>query len=297
MAIQPGKPELESLRRLLELARIEDLGSGDITSAMLPAGAAARAHFVARQELVFCGGPLLEHIAAAYDGGIATRLLADEGRHAAAGDVLADWVGPAGAILSAERVALNFLQRLSGVATATAAYVAAVAGTKAKIYDTRKTTPGWRLLEKYAVRVGGGSNHRMGLYDAVLIKDNHLAIMARAKGADALTAAARQLDKVRSQLPAGGFVELEVDSLGQLPAALKLNVDVIMLDNMSADELAEAAGIRDRAARGGIELEASGGITLANVRAVAEAGVDRIAVGALTHSAPAADIALDVAGD
>jgi len=297
MATQPAKAELESFRRLLELARAEDLGGGDITAAMLVAGATARGRFVARQELVFCGGPLLEPIAAAYDGGIVTKLLADDGRRVAAGDVLAEWSGPAGAILSAERVALNFLQRLSGVATATAAYVAAVAGTKAKIYDTRKTTPGWRLLEKYAVRVGGGSNHRMGLYDAVLIKDNHLAIMAGAKEPDAIAALAGQIDKVRSRLPAGGFVELEVDSLEQLPAALKLNVDVVMLDNMSAAELAEAAGIRDGAAKRDIKLEASGGITLANVRAVAEAGVDRIAIGALTHSAAAADIALDMTGN
>jgi len=209
--------------------------------------------------------------------------------------VLAEWVGKARSVLAAERVALNFLQRLSGIATLTGEYVEAVAGTGAEIFDTRKTTPGWRALEKYAVRAGGGRNHRMGLYDAVLVKDNHMAVLAKSGRADAIAALADELAAARERLGGGGFVELEVNTLEELAAALKLPVDVIMLDNMPAGDLREAVEMRDKAKlRGNVALEASGGITLGNVRAVAETGVERIAVGALTHSAPAADIALDV---
>jgi len=298
MGIQPTKRERENLWEVLELAREEDLGSGDVTSAILPGDLHARARFVPRQALVFCGGALLEPIAVKYDGGIRTALRAEEGRPVAAGEVAAEWDGPARGILSAERVALNFLQRLSGIATTTRAYVEAVAGTGAKIYDTRKTIPGWRELEKYAVRVGGGLNHRMGLYDAVLVKDNHLAIMARAEGMDPLTATGRELERVRPYLPQGAFVELEVDDLEQFRRALDLDVDIILLDNMPLESLAEAVRLRDEAgAAGRVELEASGGITLENVRSVAATGVERIAIGALTHSAEAADIALDIEVD
>jgi len=269
--IQPNIRERENLWQILELARREDLGSGDVTSSILPANLHARARFVARQPMVFCGGSMLEAVAVRYDGGIRTKLLVEEGMRGAPGAALAEWDGPARGILAAERVALNFLQRLSGVATTTREYVDAVKGTTAKIYDTRKTTPGWRELEKYAVRVGGGLNHRKGLYDAVLVKDNHLAIMA---------------------------TELEVDTLEQFTHALTLGVDIILLDNMTAGQVAEAVRMRDQAgAKGRIEVEASGGITLANVRAVAEAGVERIAVGALTHSAGAVDISLDIEVD
>ena len=293
--VTPTLQERQNLWRILELARDEDLGSGDVTSAILPAELRAVGRFVARQPLVFCGGAMLEAIAVRYDGAIQTTLHCPEGQRVEAGAVLAEWAGPARGILSAERVALNFLQRLSGVATATRQYVEAVAGTGAAIYDTRKTTPGWRDLEKYAVRVGGGLNHRRGLYDAVLVKDNHLAIMARAEGRDALTAAGRALERIRPYLPEGAFIELEVDTLDQFRRALELGVDIILLDNMTVEELAEAVRIRDAAgARRRVELEASGGITLANVRAVAESGVERIAVGALTHSARAVDISLEV---
>ncbi|KPK86295.1 MAG: hypothetical protein AMJ81_01565 [Phycisphaerae bacterium SM23_33] len=298
MKIQPNIRERENLWQILELARREDLGSGDVTSSILPANLHARARFVARQPMVFCGGSMLEAVAVRYDGGIRTKLLVEEGMRGAPGAALAEWDGPARGILAAERVALNFLQRLSGVATTTREYVDAVKGTTAKIYDTRKTTPGWRELEKYAVRVGGGLNHRKGLYDAVLVKDNHLAIMATAEGRDPLTATARELDRIRPYLPAGAFVELEVDTLEQFTHALTLGVDIILLDNMTAGQVAEAVRMRDQAgAKGRIEVEASGGITLANVRAVAEAGVERIAVGALTHSAGAVDISLDIEVD
>ncbi len=295
MPIQPNKRERENLWRILELARDEDLGSGDVTSSILPGGLHATARFVARHGMCFCGGTTLEPIAISYDGSIRTEVLVEEGKQVAAGEALAKWDGPAAGILAAERVALNFLQRLTGVATTTREFVAAVAGTGAAIYDTRKTTPGWRELEKYAVRVGGGFNHRKGLYDAVLVKDNHLAIMARAEGQDPLTATARELERIRPYLPDGSFVELEVDSLDQFARALELDVDIILLDNMTVEQLARAVAMRDQARLSGrIELEASGGITLDNVRAVAQAGVERIAVGALTHSAGAADISLDI---
>ena len=295
MAVKPGKRERENLWQILELARREDLGGGDVTSAILPADLHATGKFVARQPMVLCGGALLEPIAIKYDGAIRTKLHVPDGAHLQAGQVLAEWDGPARGIMSAERVALNFLQRLSGVATTTREYVDAIQGTAAGIYDTRKTTPGWRELEKYAVRAGGGFSHRKGLYDAVLVKDNHLAIMARAEGQDPLTATARELERIRPYLPQGAFVELEVDSLEQFARALDLTVDIILLDNMSIEQLAQAVATRDRTgAKGRIELEASGGITLENVGAVARTGVDRISVGALTHSAGAVDIALDI---
>jgi len=292
---QPDRAVLGNLAVLLEMARRADLGGGDVTDVVVPADAVVRGRFVAREPLVACGVAMLDAIAAAYDAGIATAPLADEGTRVAAGEALAEWTGPARSVLAAERVALNFLQRLCGVATLTASYVEAVAGTAARIYDTRKTIPGWRQLDKYAVRAGGGCNHRMGLYDAVLVKDNHLAILAASGVDEPLAEAARRLAGVRDHLPAGGFVEVEVDGLDQLGRALTLDVDVILLDNMAPDVLREAAAMRDAAgAAGRIELEASGGITLANVRAAAEAGVERISVGALTHSAPAVDIALDI---
>ena len=294
-SIEPTEPERRCLQRLLEIARAEDLGSGDVTSRILPDAAAARGRFVARETLVLAGGALLPDMAAAYDANIATTIHLPDGSSVRADDTLAEWTGPAVAILAAERVALNFLQRLSGIATATRAYVDAVGGTNARIYDTRKTTPGWRELAKYAVRAGGGSNHRMGLYDAVLVKDNHLAILAVAGADDPLAEVGRQIERLRGELPTGGFIEVEVDTLDQLRRALDLNVDIILLDNMSPAEMSEAVGLRNAAgAAGRIDLEASGGVTLESVRAVAETGVDRIAVGALTHSATAVDIALDI---
>jgi nicotinate-nucleotide pyrophosphorylase (carboxylating) len=238
---------------------------------------------------------MLGEIAAGYSPEISTEVLLADGECVEAGQAIAAWAGPAGDVLAAERVALNFLQRLSGIATLTRTYVDAVAGTSAKIYDTRKTTPGWRALEKYAVRAGGGMNHRMGLYDAVLIKDNHIAAMTLAGEADAIDALGDKLAAARAKLPAGGFVEMEVDTLTQLDAALKLAVDVVLLDNMSPTELAEAVARRDAAGLAGkVALEASGGVTLDSVRAVAAAGVERIAIGAITHSATAVDIGLDI---
>ena len=294
--VVPDTHILENLRQLLVLARAEDLGGGDLTGDILPEGVQAKAWFCARERLVVCGVAMLPAIAVAYDREIHTRVIVPEGRAVMPSEVLAEWAGPARNILAAERVALNFLQRLSGVATTTARYVAAVAGTGAKIYDTRKTTPGWRDLEKYAVRVGGGQNHRRGLYDAVMIKDNHLAVLARAGQGDPIGTLTARLEGLRQGPVKPEFVELEVDNLGQFAAALKVaGIDIILLDNMKPDQLREAvcmrreAGLNER-----LKLEASGGITLANLREVALTGVERIAVGALTHSAGAVDIGLDI---
>jgi nicotinate-nucleotide pyrophosphorylase (carboxylating) len=284
--------------QLLNLAREEDLGEGDVTSAMLPPHVMAHGHFVARQGMVVCGAALLEAIALGYDGHLRTTPLVQEGQSVEAGTTLAEWEGPARAMMAAERVALNFLQRLSGVASTTRRFVDAVAGTGAEIYDTRKTTPGWRGLEKYAVRVGGGRNHRRGLYDAVLVKDNHLAVLAKAEGREPLEAIGEELERIRPYLGERAFIELEVDSLEQFEVALTLPVDIILLDNMSLDQLRHAVTRRNQAGLSGrVELEASGGITLANVRQVAQTGVERIAVGALTHSAGAVDISLDIQVD
>jgi nicotinate-nucleotide pyrophosphorylase (carboxylating) len=193
--------------------------------------------------------------------------------------------GPMASILVGERTALNFLQHLSGIATQTRRYVDAIAGLPCRILDTRKTTPGWRLLEKYAVRCGGGHNHRLGLYDGILIKDNHLAALGgELSRVPALLAAQRAGDSIP--------VEIEVETLNQLDEALAYGPDIILLDNMTLDQLREAVGRRNGVAPN-VLLEASGGVNLTTVRAIAETGVDRISVGALTHSAPALDIALD----
>ncbi len=285
--------ERSSLHTLVELAREEDLGTGDLTGRLLAADLRARARFIARQDLVFCGGGMMVSVARAYDELIEMILWTEEGQAVSQGTVLAEWFGPAWAIMAAERVALNFLQRLSGVATLTRKYVEAVAGTNAKICDTRKTTPGWRELEKYAVRVGGGTNHRRGLYDAVMVKDNHLAAMAHSSEPMGLADLAGPLEVLRRDLPHDGFIEIEVDTLEQLDTALQLPCDIILLDNMTPDQLIQAVARRDAQAPS-IQLEASGGVTLETVAAIAATGVERISVGALTHSAPAVDIALDI---
>lgn len=271
--------------RLVRLALEEDLAWGDVTTeAVVPAGTAARGVLVARQEGVIAG---LEVAALAFEM-VDPRLVlahrAADGDRVTAGTELLIVEGAAASILAAERVALNFLQRLSGIATLTARYVAAVAGTSARIVDTRKTTPGLRVLEKYAVRCGGGRNHRFSLGDAVLVKDNHRAAITASGGtlAEAVRAA-------RLALPHVTIVQVELDSLEELDAVLSAGADAVLLDNMSPGQLAAAVG--ENAGRG--IIEASGGVNLNTVRAVAESGVDIISVGALTHSAPAFDAAVD----
>lgn len=262
----------------------------DLTSMLtIPGHARGSARFVARSPGVIAGLPVLQ--AAARRFGLANwfePLLVD-GDHVPAGGTVAEIAGEMRGLLRFERTALNFLQRLSGIATLTARFVEAVLGTRAVILDTRKTTPGWRALEKYAVRCGGGQNHRFGLHDAVLIKDNHLAWLEFTGQADPIQAA---VTAARAGVSRGTVVEVEVDTLDQLDRALACLPDIILVDNLGEEGLREAVGRRDAKAPG-VLLEASGGVTLASVAELARTGVDRISVGALTHSAPALDIGLD----
>lgn len=267
-------------------ALTEDAPWGDLTAQhVLPASAHARAVLVPRAPGVFAGGEVFAAAFAEADPRVEVRLELEDGRDFEAGARLAVVDGPARAVLTAERVALNFVQRMSGVATLTARYVAAIAGTRARIVDTRKTTPGLRAFERHAVVAGGGRNHRNGLSDAVMLKDNHLAVLAR--GGQPLPAALRAL---REQLGHMVRIEVEVDRLDQIPDVLDGGADVIMLDNFSLEEL--RLGVR--AVAGRAVVEASGGVSLETVRAIAETGVDVISVGALTHSAPALDLGLDI---
>ncbi len=271
--------------QLVRAALAEDIGSGDATTlATVPADAVATAVMVSREPLVVCGLPLAEAVFREVSADLNLESSTTDGRHVAKGQALLKIQGPARAILTGERVALNFVQRLSGVASLTARFVEAVAGTGAQILDTRKTTPGWRLLEKYAVQCGGGVNHRIGLYDCILIKDNHLAAL-RGEPPNAIEAAVR---RARAQFPRL-TVEVEADTLEQAAQACQAGADVILLDNMSNQDLRAAV----RLIAGRAKTEASGGVNLATVRAIAETGVNFISVGALTHSAPAVDIALD----
>ena len=284
-----GPSERANAESLIALAVAEDLGeSGDLTSiATIPAEAQGSASFVARADGVLAGLPLIEMLARVFglQGGW-TPSLAD-GQRLAPGSRIGRLRGSMRSILAMERIALNFLQRLSGVATRTAQFVERVEGTRAAILDTRKTTPGWRHLEKYAVRCGGGQNHRMGLFDAVLIKDNHLAWLVREPDPIGLAiASARRL------APGAAFLEIEVDSLDQFDRALACGADIILLDNLGAESLAEAVKRRD-AAGSPAHHQASGGVSRETVASLAASGVDRISVGALTHSAPALDIGLD----
>lgn len=268
---------------LLSAALQEDWAWGDLTTqTVVHAGSRARAEFLYKAPGVVAGLPIAARLFHLIDPSLVFTAHVAEGGHVASGTVAATVVGDAGALLSGERVALNFMQRLSATATLAAAYVAAVSGTRAQILDTRKTTPGLRLLEKYAVRTGGARNHRFGLADAIMIKDNHIAI------AGSITEAVR---RARSGAAATTTVEVETESLEMVDEALAAGADLIMLDNMALDTMREAV---TRVA-GRARLEASGGVTLASVRAIAETGVDFISVGALTHSAGSLDISLDMA--
>ncbi len=281
---QPVPPE-PLLRRYAEEALEEDLGSGDVTTELLvPRAARARARLIARQEGVACGLPLARHVFHVLDGSLDVRALVDDGDAVAAGATLLSVEGAARPILSAERVALNFVGRLSGIASLTRRYVEAVQGTDARILDTRKTTPGLRLLEKYAVRCGGGRNHRFGLSDGFMLKDNHRAALATA--GRGVPEAVRE---ARDRLGHGVALTIEVDTVDQVAEAIDAGADAILLDNMTPEQLALAVTQVD----GRAFTEASGGVTLASVRAAAESGVDFISVGALTHSAPALDVTLE----
>jgi nicotinate-nucleotide pyrophosphorylase (carboxylating) len=284
----------QDVTRLLDIAISEDLGrEGDVSSRIIPAAEPCTAHVVYRQGGVVCGLPLAERVLTRVCPEARLERRVAEGAQVEPRAVAAVITGPARGVLAAERTLLNFLQRLSGVATLTRRFVDAVQGTRARVLDTRKTTPGWRRLEKYAVRVGGGQNHRFGLYDQVLLKDNHLAALGgEAKVGDAVVAA-------RSAAPPGTPLEVEVTTVEGALAAARAGADIVLLDNFTPPGLREAvqAVRRDAERRGAAPplLEASGGITLETVRAVAETGVDRISTGTVTHSARALDIALDFA--
>jgi len=280
----PSLPPRASWLPLLERALAEDLGPGDATSAaVLPEGSIGEAVVEARQALVVCGLPVAEAAFAALDPSLEVKREWPEGEARERDLPILRVRGSLRAILAAERTALNFLQRMCGVATWTRRFVHAVEGTGCRVLDTRKTLPGWRVLDKYATAVGGAANHRMGLYDAVLIKDNHVA------AAGGVTAAVRA---ARAAAPPGLRIQVEVESAEQAEQALAAGAEWLLLDNRSPDELrALAARFRERAV-----LEASGGVTLANVRAFAETGVHYVSAGALTHSAPAADLALEITG-
>ena len=283
--VQPLR--IADIRRAVRAALAEDIGPGDATTlATIPRTAQARATMRARQPLTVAGLAFAETAFRLRSSGVQIKLRTRDGQRVATGQVLLEVAGPVRSLLSAERVALNFVQRLSGIATLTARFVDAVQGTSTRILDTRKTTPGWRRFEKYAVTCGGGCNHRYGLYDRVLIKDNHLAALRDAQP-NAIVAAVQRARRRFPRLQ----VEVEADTLTQVAQAVAAGADFILLDNMTPAQLRCAVKL----VAGRAQTEASGGVDLKSVRALARTGVDFISVGALTHSAPAVDIGLDFA--
>ncbi|WP_020468307.1 carboxylating nicotinate-nucleotide diphosphorylase [Zavarzinella formosa] len=296
-----SKAEQASALHLIDLALLEDFGDlGDITSvATIPEKLEGKAAFAARTEGVLAGLAVAEAVARRIDPRLKFEGKLADGDRLTKGAVIATIAGPMRGLLAVERTALNFLQRLSGVATLTQQFVDTVGNPKTHLLDTRKTTPGWRLLEKYAVRCGGGRNHRIGLYDAILIKDNHLAAIREAEThgstEDFWKVFAGRLAKIRADYP-GVVLEVEVDSLEQFDRLLPLKPDIILLDNMTNDQLRTAVATRNRLDPA-VQLEASGGVSLETIRGIADTGVDRISVGAMTHSAKALDIGLDYLGE
>ncbi len=273
---------------LIGLALAEDVGAGDVTSLFFTdAGRRSGGRIFAKEGCVVAGLDVAVEVFRRVDAELVVRAVVVDGDWVESGETVLEIEGATGSILTGERVALNFLQRLSGVATLTRRYVEAVAGTGCRVLDTRKTTPGWRALEKAAVVAGGGTNHRMGLYDRVMVKDNHLA------GGLSVARLAERIGRVKVERPEVR-VEVEADTLGQALAFFGIRgVDIVLLDNMPPDVMREAVARRPA----GIELEASGGINLETVRAVAETGVDFVSVGALTHSAVAVDLSLELLRD
>jgi len=267
------------IERNVGAALAEDMGSGDLTALLIPADAIARATIVCRTDAVLCGQAWLEACFRRLDARATVSWLVAEGTRIAPGTRICEIRGQARALLTAERTALNFLQTLSAVATVTRRYVEAVKGTRAAIVDTRKTLPGLRLAQKYAVRTGGGVNHRLGLYDGILIKENHIAAVGSATAA---------INAARKIAPPGVWIQVEVETLEQLKEVLAAGANMVLLDNMDLDTMRAAVKIT----AGRAQLEASGGITLDNVRAIAETGVDRISVGSLTKDIKAVDLSM-----
>jgi nicotinate-nucleotide pyrophosphorylase (carboxylating) len=284
--------ECESAATLLvRMALQEDLRDvGDLTSlSTIPSELNASVNIVSRQSGVVCGLAVMPIVFSEMAANVSFDCHVTDGDTIAAKSVLASLTGPVQALLTAERTVLNFMTLLSGIASSTAQFVKEVQHTKAVILDTRKTFPGYRLLQKYAVRCGGGTNHRMGLYDGILIKDNHIA----ARRDSTCAAAVKDARRYAQSRGLTAKIEIEVDSLDQLKDALRESPDIILLDNMPPDTMKQAVSIRDLSASPLTELEASGGVSLQTVRAIAESGVDRISIGSLTHSSPALDIAFD----
>lgn len=283
-----GDRERHAAHHLIELALAEDLASiGDLTcQALIRPEQRATVQVVARTKGVLAGSPIGRMVFANLDSSIQWDECLKDGQDVSAGSVIANVSGSLNSLLIGERTMLNFMTHLSGIATITRKYVEAVSGTNAQVLDTRKTLPGWRVLEKYAVRCGGGVNHRMGLYDGVLIKDNHLAAWTES---DSIAQAVRT---ARLHSANGTSIEVEVDTLTQFEDALGGMPDIVLLDNMSVETLCSAVALRNRVAPR-VLLEASGGVTLQTIAAIARTGVERISVGALTHSAPALDLAFD----
>lgn len=275
---------MQQIDRIIKNALAEDIHTGDITTQalQLPPGRITGI-LKAKEDMIICGLNVAARVFSLLDNGAVFTPRYADGDFVVAGTVIAEMSGDASLLLQGERVALNLLQRMSGVATLTSRYVRAVEGTKARIVDTRKTTPGLRILEKYAVRVGGGINHRTGLYDGVLIKENHIA------AAGGISEAIR---RARAYIPHTLKIEIETESLADVQEALAAGADIIMLDNMDIPAMKEAVGI----IAGKATVEASGGVNLATVRGIAETGVDIISVGALTHSAPSMDISMLLEG-
>ncbi len=265
------------------LALAEDVGSGDLTARLIDADAVGDARIVVREPAVLCGRPWADAVLRAVDARLRVEWMRDEGARLQPDDVVARLSGPARALLTAERSLLNFIQLLSGVATRTAQYVDAVRGTAARIVDTRKTLPGLRIAQKYAVRVGGGHNHRIGLYDGILIKENHIA---------AAGSVAAVLRRAQQLAPPGVFVQIEVETLQQLREALDAGAAMVLLDNMDLARMREAVAIN----AGRAELEVSGGVDLSSVLAIAQTGVDRISIGKLTKDVVAIDYSMRFAG-
>ncbi|MFB0551177.1 MAG: carboxylating nicotinate-nucleotide diphosphorylase [Nitrososphaeria archaeon] len=275
-----------SVKKLVEIALKEDIGLRDVTSQILiPLGLQARGDVLVKEEGILAGTEISRLVFKTADSSLRVRVLRPDGSKVKKGEKVMEITGSAATMLKAERVALNFLQRLSGVATHTSRYVRAVEGLPVKIMDTRKTAPGLRRLEKHAVLMGGGVNHRLGLYDGVIIKDNHLRLCTSLG-----TSLADAVLRAKQKAPRGMRVEVEAKNLDEVQEALNAGADIIMLDNMSIKEVKAAVEL----VAGRIPLEASGGVSLENVRSVAETEVDMISVGALTHSAPSLDISLEI---
>ena len=291
--------DLEKIRDIVQLAIKEDIGDGDITSKIfIPDGSESEGMLVAKEAGIVAGLPVAGYVLSQIDENLIFTSNIEDGSMARKGTILGSVKGLTLSLLSAERMVLNFLQRLSGIATSTNMFAERIKGYRTQIMDTRKTAPGWRYLEKYAVRAGGGINHRMGLYDQILIKDNHLKAMGTEKENDTIS---RLVKKAREQIKNGTLIEVEVEDLCQIREVMDAGVDIILFDNMEPSKIREAVEMvkefensRDAGNGRAILTEASGNITIENVEEYADAGVDRISVGAITHSVRALDISFDI---